>query len=135
MLFFNTWGILNAFGVYQTYYESGELFSTTSSNISWIGSIEAVMLLLVGFFAGPVYDRGYLRTLLLVGGFLIVFGHMMLSLCHKYWQVVLAQGFVIGKQDCNGDLTYSLSIFRDLWDMFLERSMQKPGKVSGLLKH
>ncbi|TVY13420.1 Aspyridones efflux protein apdF [Lachnellula arida] len=96
MLFFNTWGILNAFGVYQTYYESGALFSTTSSNISWIGSIEAFMLLVVGFFAGPVYDRGYLRILLLVGGFLIVFGHMMLSLCHEYWQVLLAQGFVIG---------------------------------------
>ncbi|TVY85262.1 Aspyridones efflux protein apdF [Lachnellula suecica] len=96
MLFFNTWGILNAFGVYQTYYESGDLFHATSSEISWIGSIEAFMLLLVGFFVGPIYDRGFLRTLLLVGGFLVVFGHMMLSLCTAYWQVVLAQGFVIG---------------------------------------
>ncbi|KAI6891234.1 hypothetical protein KC318_g13913, partial [Hortaea werneckii] len=46
MLFFNTWGILNTFGVFQTYYESGELFSTSSSNISWIGSIQALMVLL-----------------------------------------------------------------------------------------
>jgi predicted MFS family arabinose efflux permease len=37
-----------------------------------------------------------LRALLLVGSFLIVFGHMMLSLCNAYWQVVLAQGVVIG---------------------------------------
>lgn len=96
MLYFNTWGILNAFGIYQQYYETGDLFITTSSNISWIGSIEAFLLLLVGVFAGPIYDRGHLRALLLIGSFMVVFGHMMLSLCHTYWQVLLAQGFVIG---------------------------------------
>lgn len=95
-LFFNTWGILGAFGVFQTYYESGNLFTESSSNISWIGAIQAYMLLLVGFISGPVYDRGYLRTLLVVGSFGIVFGHMMLSLSKKYWEVLLAQGFCVG---------------------------------------
>ena len=89
-------GILNTFGVYQTYYESGALFTETSSNISWIGSIQSVMVLFVGVFAGPFYDRGYLRTLLITGSFGVVFGHMMLSLCRTYWQALLAQGFVIG---------------------------------------
>ncbi|KAI1085463.1 MFS general substrate transporter [Whalleya microplaca] len=96
MLFFNTWGILNSFSVFQTYYESGELFQRSSSDISWIGSIQAYMVLLGGVFAGPIYDRGYLRTLLVVGSFAIVFGHMMLSLCTQYWEVVLAQGLVVG---------------------------------------
>ncbi|GIZ39757.1 hypothetical protein CKM354_000312800 [Cercospora kikuchii] len=96
LLFFNTWGILNTFGVYQTWYEGGQLFQESSSNISWIGSIQAVMVLMVGAFVGPVYDRGHLRALLLSGSFMIVFGHMMLSLCKEYWQVLLAQGFVVG---------------------------------------
>ncbi|KAL4961067.1 major facilitator superfamily domain-containing protein [Aspergillus stella-maris] len=96
MLYFNTWGILNTFGAYQTYYESGELFTASSSNISWVGSIAAFLLLFVGLFVGPVYDKGYLRTLLVVGSFMVVFGHMMLSLCKEFWQVVLAQGFVVG---------------------------------------
>ncbi|KAL4790351.1 major facilitator superfamily domain-containing protein [Aspergillus venezuelensis] len=96
MLYFNTWGILNTFGAYQTYYESGELFMASSSNISWVGSIAAFLLLFVGLFVGPVYDKGYLRTLLVVGSFMVVFGHMMLSLCKEFWQVVLAQGFVVG---------------------------------------
>ncbi|KAL3446436.1 major facilitator superfamily domain-containing protein [Aspergillus insuetus] len=96
MLFFNTWGMLNTFGVFQTYYESGALFSRSSSDISWIGSIQATMLLLVGFVTGPIYDRGYLRALLIVGSFGIVFGTMMLSLCKEYWQVLLAQGFTVG---------------------------------------
>lgn len=96
MLFFNTWGILNAFGVFQTYYESGDIFTKSSSDISWIGAIQAYMLLTVGFVSGPFYDRGHLRILLVIGSFLIVFGHMVLSLCHTYWQVVLAQGFCVG---------------------------------------
>ncbi|KAF2098851.1 putative MFS monocarboxylate transporter [Rhizodiscina lignyota] len=96
MLFFNTWGILNAFGVYQTYYEAGTLFQESSSNIAWIGSIQAFMVLLVGFFSGPIFDRGYLRHLMAVGSFLVVFGHMMLSICKTYWEVLLAQGFCIG---------------------------------------
>ncbi|KAJ5142955.1 uncharacterized protein N7515_001742 [Penicillium bovifimosum] len=96
MLYFNTWGILNTFGAYQTYYESGDLFHASSSDISWVGSIAAFMLLFVGLFVGPIYDRGYLRLLLISGSLLVVFGHMMLSLCHQLWQVVLAQGLVVG---------------------------------------
>ncbi|KAL8743884.1 MAG: hypothetical protein Q9190_003805 [Brigantiaea leucoxantha] len=96
LLWFNTWGILNAFGVFQTYYESGELFNESSSNISWIGAIQSFMLLVTGVFTGPLYDRGHLRTLLVVGSFGVVFEHMMLSLCKEYWQVLLAQGFCVG---------------------------------------
>jgi MFS family permease len=50
----------------------------------------------VGAVIRPVYDRGHLRLLLMLGSFGIVFGHMMLSLCHAYWQALLAQGFVVG---------------------------------------
>ncbi|KID95136.1 Major facilitator superfamily domain, general substrate transporter, partial [Metarhizium majus ARSEF 297] len=96
MLYFNTWGILNTFGAFQTFYSSGTLFTQTSSNISWIGSIQAFLVLFTGFLSGPIYDRGYLRALLLVGSFLIVFGNMMLSLATDYWQVVLAQGVCVG---------------------------------------
>ncbi|GFF54365.1 hypothetical protein IFM51744_08347 [Aspergillus udagawae] len=48
VLFFNTWGMINAFAVFQTYYESGELFIASSSEISWIGSIQCFLLQLTG---------------------------------------------------------------------------------------
>ncbi|KAK7217728.1 hypothetical protein V2G26_005731 [Clonostachys chloroleuca] len=96
VLFFNTWGLISAFGVFQAYYESGVLFQATSSNISWIGSIQSFLLQFAGLIAGPLYDRGYLRLLLVTGSFMIVFGLMMLSLCTVYWQALLAQAFVIG---------------------------------------
>ena len=86
--------MLNTFGVYQTYYEQVNLAS--ASDISWIGSLQSFLLLLVGAVTGPVYDAGHFRFLLLTGSFLIVFGHMMLSLCYTYWQTVLAQALVIG---------------------------------------
>lgn len=50
---------MNTFGVFQTYYETGLLIQETPSNISWIGSIQAFLLLLCGLFAGPLFDMGY----------------------------------------------------------------------------
>lgn len=96
MLLFNSWGILNAFGVFQTFYESGTLFERSSSDISWIGAIQAYLVLLVGVLSGPIYDRGYLRTLVAVGCFFVVFGHMMLSISSTYRKVLLSQGFCVG---------------------------------------
>lgn len=46
--------------------------------------------------SGPLYDRGYLKHLICVGAFGVVFGHMMLSLVSEFWQALLAQGFVVG---------------------------------------
>lgn len=89
-------GVLNTFGAYQTYYETQVLFSASSSTISWVGSVQSSLLLVLGLVTGPLYDRGYFHILLAAGGFMIVFGHMMLSISHEYYQVLLAQGFCTG---------------------------------------
>ncbi|KAI9725894.1 MAG: hypothetical protein M1834_009457 [Cirrosporium novae-zelandiae] len=94
-LFFNTWGIINSYGAYQTYYEEDLLMSSDSSAISWIGSIQSFLIMFIGAGTGPLYDAGYFRALIITGTALVVFGHMMLSLCTVYWQVLLAQGFCI----------------------------------------
>jgi MFS family permease len=96
LLFFNSWGLLNTFGVYESYYHSGELFDRSASDIAWIGAVQSYLLFLVGLFAGPIYDRGYFKSLIVFGSLAIAFGHMMLSLCTQYWQVLLAQGCVVG---------------------------------------
>ncbi|KAI4728739.1 MFS general substrate transporter [Aureobasidium sp. EXF-10728] len=95
-LFLNSWGIINTFGAYQTYYQTGILSSSSPSDISWIGSVQAFLLMLVGALTGPIYDAGYFRALLSVGSFGVVFGFMMLSLATTYWQVILAQGICVG---------------------------------------
>jgi MFS family permease len=89
-------GIINTFGSYQAYYETNLLSTSSPSAISWIGSIQAFLLLMVGALTGPLYDAGYFRSLLIFGSVMLVLGQMMLSLCHEYWQVLLAQAFCIG---------------------------------------
>ncbi|EME85210.1 uncharacterized protein MYCFIDRAFT_65738 [Pseudocercospora fijiensis CIRAD86] len=96
ILFFNTWGLVNSFGVFQTFYTTNLLRDVSESDISWIGSIQAFLLLIVGVVTGPLFDAGYFYHLLCGGGFLIIFGQYMTSLCTTYWQVMLAQGLVIG---------------------------------------
>jgi hypothetical protein len=58
--------------------------------------LQSFLLLLVGTLTGPVYDAGYIYHLLWTGSFAVVFGQMMLSLCHTYRQALLAQAFCIG---------------------------------------
>lgn len=90
-------GIANTFGAFQNYYETGLLAHETPSNISWIGSIQAFLLLVVGgLVTGPIYDAGHLKGLVIFGTFAGVLGMMMTSLCKEYWQVILAQGIVVG---------------------------------------
>ena len=50
----------------------------------------------MGSISGPIFDRGYLKTLIITGLLFITVGHMLLSLTHTYWQALLAQGFAIG---------------------------------------
>jgi len=88
---------LNSYGAYQTYYAtSGALGETTQSQLSWIGSVQGFLILASLIVTGPLFDRGYARSLTCVGSILVVLGMMMTSLAHEYWQAVLSQGFCIG---------------------------------------
>jgi MFS family permease len=95
-VFFNTWGLVQAFGAYQSYYTTELLRDYNASTISWIGTIESFLLVFGGVVTGPIFDQGYLRSLIATGSALIVFGMMMLSLASKYYQVLLAQSICVG---------------------------------------
>ncbi|KAJ5296595.1 uncharacterized protein N7443_007488 [Penicillium atrosanguineum] len=90
MIIFNTWGYINSFGVFQTYYTT-EL-NRSPSDISWVGSIQIFLLFFIGTFSGRATDAGYFRFTLTVGATLEVFSIFMTSLCTEYWQLFLAQG-------------------------------------------
>lgn len=84
------------FGVFQSYYQTTLLAEQTPDHISWIGSLQVFLLFLGGTLAGPAFDMGYLRFLLVSGTCLTCFGMFMTSICKEYWQLVLAQGLVTG---------------------------------------
>ncbi|KAL8766517.1 MAG: hypothetical protein Q9209_006733 [Squamulea sp. 1 TL-2023] len=102
---FNTWynrlegskmGLVNTFGTFQDYYASGSIFTASQSAIAWLGSIQGFLMLTIGVLCGRAVDAGYLRINLTAGIFMTVFGMMMVSVCHEYWQFFLAQGVVAG---------------------------------------
>ncbi|KAJ5669787.1 hypothetical protein N7462_010857 [Penicillium macrosclerotiorum] len=95
-VFVNSWGVLTTFGAFQEYYTTVLLPDQSPSAISWIGSIQATLIPMVGLVSGPLVDSGYLRPLMISGSFLTVLGLMMTSLATEYYQVLLAQGFCVG---------------------------------------
>ncbi|PQE17843.1 MFS monocarboxylate transporter protein [Rutstroemia sp. NJR-2017a WRK4] len=44
--------------VFQTFYEQSLLPVESSSNISWIGSIQAFLLIFLGIITAPLFDHG-----------------------------------------------------------------------------
>lgn len=95
-LFFNSWGVVNTFGVFQTYYQETLLSTSTSSSISWIGSIQGFLVINFSVVVGPLIDMGYARHIVFIGAFVMIFGMMMSSLSTKYYQILLSQGIVVG---------------------------------------
>ncbi|WPG98914.1 MFS monocarboxylate transporter-like protein [Acrodontium crateriforme] len=96
LVFSNIWGITFAFGSFQTFYQLEYLRSQTPSNISWIGTVSAFLLIIIGVFTGPLFDLGYFKTLLITGAILETLGVFLLSLSSKYYQIMLCQGMLIG---------------------------------------
>ncbi|KAH6652466.1 major facilitator superfamily domain-containing protein [Truncatella angustata] len=95
-IFVNSWGLSSTFGVFLEHYRTELLQGTAPSTLAWIGSVQSTFVTIVGLLTGPLTDRGYLRPVMIVGHFMVVFGMFMLSAATKYWQIMLAQGFCVG---------------------------------------
>ncbi|KAF2768202.1 MFS general substrate transporter [Teratosphaeria nubilosa] len=96
LVFGNLWGFTFAFGSFQTYYQLSYLSNDSASDISWIGTIAAFFLVIGGVVSGPLFDLGYFRAMLLTGSLAATFALFMLSLCTRYYQILLAQGVLTG---------------------------------------
>ncbi|KAF2822452.1 MFS general substrate transporter [Ophiobolus disseminans] len=73
------------------------LQTTYSSNsISWIGTVQGLLLLIVGVLSGPLFDKGYFRCILVPAGIGVVFSLMVLNLARTYCQSMLSQRVLLG---------------------------------------
>ncbi|KAJ7718869.1 MFS general substrate transporter [Mycena maculata] len=93
-------GYTTSFGVFQDFYVRDYLTESSSSAISWIGSVNALLVISVGLVAGRIYDRGHLWVTIFrdFRCFLQSFSIFMLSLCQReqLYQIFLAQGIGAG---------------------------------------
>lgn len=100
-----TWGFINSFGVFQTYYTSS-LPSVSPSTISWIGSLQVFLLFFIGTFTGRLTDGGYFRHIFLLGTCFLALGIFSTANAmdgagkgddnNVVWKLFLAQGIAMG---------------------------------------
>lgn len=94
IVFFNTWGVANGYGVFQDYYTKA--LNEPPSSIAWIGSVQVFFLFAIGTVSGRLTDAGYFKLIFTAGVVIQVFGLFMTSLCTQYWQIFLAQAVCLG---------------------------------------
>lgn len=94
MVVLNTWGYINSFGVFQTFYTT--MLDRSQSDISWIGSVQIFLLFFIGIITGRISDAGYFKQLVTVGFILQMIGIFTTSAATQYWQIFMAQGICLG---------------------------------------
>ncbi|KAL3426875.1 transporter MCH4-like protein 6 [Phlyctema vagabunda] len=94
LIVLNTWGCMNSFGVFQTYYV--DFLGHSDSDVAWIGSIQVFLTFFIGTFTGRLTDAGYFRPVFAIGTVFSVLGLFMASISTQWWQIFLAQGVCCG---------------------------------------
>ena len=89
-----TWGYVNSFGVFNTYYS--ETLGESQSTVSWVGSIQLWIIFVVSVFSGRALDAGLFIPTFFVGSVIQVLGIFTNSLCTEFWQLLLTQGLCTG---------------------------------------
>ncbi|TCD70279.1 hypothetical protein EIP91_004180 [Steccherinum ochraceum] len=93
---FATFGYVNTFGVFQSYYEETVMPTTSPSTISWIGSAQYALIFVPGLLTGRLYDKGHVKLPLAVASALLVTSTFLTAECTEYWQFLLCQGILAG---------------------------------------
>ncbi|KAG5929317.1 hypothetical protein E4U42_006298 [Claviceps africana] len=115
LVFFNTWGVANGYGVFQEFYN--ETLHENPSTIAWIGTVQVFLLFAIGAPAGRLTDAGYFRVVFSCGVALQLLGIFLTSLCSTYWHIFLCQAVCLG---IGNGLTFcpALSILPQYFDKY-----------------
>lgn len=101
---FNSWGLVNAYGTFESYYMQHLLPTTDILLLNLVGSTQSFIVLLFSFAVGRLLDAGLSRYLIGVGWVLVTIGMFMLSLVNgrgrynegNYSLIWTTQGLVTG---------------------------------------
>jgi len=103
-LMFNSWGLVNAYGTFQSYYMQNLLPGQDLLYLNLVGSTESFMVLALSFVVGRFLDAGYYRYLTGAGTVLVTISMFVLSAINgngeygsgNYGLIWLVQGFLLG---------------------------------------
>lgn len=103
-LMFNSWGLVNAYGTWSSYYVGHSLRGVDQLELNLIGSTQSFLVLLFSNPVGRLLDAGYFRTVIGCGTFLVPLGLFILSVVHpndiaaigSFGPIWATQGLVVG---------------------------------------
>jgi MCP family monocarboxylic acid transporter-like MFS transporter 10 len=103
-LMFNSWGLVNAYGTWSSYYVGHSLLGTDQLKLNLIGSTQSFLVLLLSNPVGRLLDAGYSRHVIGFGSVCVPLGLFLLSVVHpsdvhglaNFGNIWGLQGFVVG---------------------------------------
>ncbi|CDO68086.1 hypothetical protein BN946_scf184788.g17 [Trametes cinnabarina] len=93
---FCSFGQMNAFGTFQSWYTMHQLRDLQPSTIAWIGSVQLWVFFFSGGFIGRMFDVYGPRILMALGTALYVSSILLTSVARTYLEYILAQGIMSG---------------------------------------
>jgi MCP family monocarboxylic acid transporter-like MFS transporter 10 len=81
-LMFNSWGLVNAYGTWSSYYVGHSLLGTDQLKLNLIGSTQSFLVLLLSNPVGRLLDAGYARHVIGFGSVCVPLGLFILSVVH-----------------------------------------------------
>lgn len=104
LLMFNSWGLVNTYGTYASFYSQTLLPGRDILLLNLVGSTQSFVVLALSAPVGRFLDAGYIRTLIIIGTVLVSIGSFTLSVANgkggyddgNYGLIWLTQGFITG---------------------------------------
>jgi MFS family permease len=93
---FVQFGLNNAFGVFQAYYETHQLADHTSDAVGWLGGVQQFLFLAGGLVTGRLLDARGPHFCIVPGSILLTASLFITSVCTKYYHFMLGQSMLFG---------------------------------------
>lgn len=103
-LMFNSWGLVNAYGTFSSFYIGHTLRGIDQLELNLIGSTQSFLVLLFSAPVGRLLDAGHFRYVIATGAFFVPLGMFLLSVVApshdeaegSFLKIWLTQGLVVG---------------------------------------
>ncbi|KAL5113928.1 hypothetical protein ACEQ8H_008177 [Pleosporales sp. CAS-2024a] len=103
-LMFNSWGLVNAYGTWSSYYVGHSLLGTDQLKLNLIGSTQSFLVLLLSNPVGRLLDAGWSRYVIAFGSLCVPLGLFLLSVVHpsdapataNFGSIWSVQGLLVG---------------------------------------
>lgn len=95
---FNSWGLVNAYGTYQSYYKQHLHTEQSNATLNLIGALQCFIVLGLSMVVGRVLDAGHFYALTISGAVLVSLASFLMSIraiTSQYGPLLAVQGILM----------------------------------------